>query len=304
MFMNELRQGKIHSNRWVVIAPKRAKRPTSHVWKGKKCFFCPGNEKMTPPEICRVEESGKWIIRCFPNKFPAFSVKYPKAYGVHWVIVESPNHNQRFYELGMHHMVKVIEVYVNMIKKALKVKGVTCALLFKNEGKEAGMSSTHLHSQLIATKQMFPHLEQELEESEAYFKKHKRCIHCDYIKEERRSKRFIYENDHFIAIAPYVSMFPYSVLILPTKHMADFTAMDEDQILDFADILKKVQTAIHTLGYGYNFYLHTSREPYHHFHLEIRPRPTIYAGFELGSGIVINTMPPEDAAKYLRGKIR
>jgi UDPglucose--hexose-1-phosphate uridylyltransferase len=203
----------------------------------------------------------------------------------------------------MHHLVKVIETYIALIKKALKIKGIKCVLLFKNEGKAAGMSSTHLHSQLIATRVMFPHLEQELEESKQYYKKHKRCIYCDYIKEERKSKRFVYENDHFIAITPYASMFPYSVMILPTTHIADFTKMDEDQIFDFAEILKKVLTAIHGLGYGYNFYLHMSKKPYHHFHLEIRPRPNIYAGFELGSGIVINTVSPEQAAKYLRRKI-
>ena len=303
MFMNELRRGKIHSKRLVVVASKRAKRPTSKVWKGSKCFFCPGNEKLTPPEIYRVEENGRWIIRVFPNKFPAFSPKYKKAYGVHWVIVESPDHDQRLYELSKPHLVKVVETYIEMLRRAMKVKGITCALLFKNEGKEAGMSSTHLHSQLIATKVMFPTLKDELEESKAYFKKHKRCIHCDYIKKERRSPRFVYENEHFIAITPYASMFPYTVVILPKEHLPDFTKLDEEQIFDFADILKNVLTAVHTLGYGYNFYIHSSGKPYHHFHLELRPRPNIYAGFELGSGIVINSTPPEQAAEYLRSKI-
>jgi len=301
--MNELRRGKIHSRRWVVVAPKRAKRPSSKVWKGSKCFFCPGNEKLTPPEIYRAEENGRWITRVFPNKFPAFSPKYKKAYGVHWVIVESPNHEQRLYELSKPHLVKVVETYIEAMKRAMKVKGIKCALLFKNEGKEAGMSSTHLHSQIIATHVMFPYLEDELNEIKAYYKRYRRCVHCDYIKKERKSPRFVYENENFIATTPYASMYPYSIMILPKKHMSDFTKMGEDQIFDFADILKKILTAIHTLGYGYNFYLHTSNKPYHHFHLEIRPRPNIYAGFELGSGIVINSMPPEQAAKYLRNKI-
>ena len=303
MFMNELRQGKLHSKRWVVIAPKRAKRPTTHVPKGKKCFFCPGNEKLTPKELYRVEENGKWMVRGFPNKFPAFSPKFPKAYGVHWVIVETPNHHQRFFELSRHHMLEVVQTYVEMMKRALKIRGIKCVLLFKNEGRAAGMSSTHLHSQLIGTQKMFPFLEEELGECKEHYKKHKNCIHCAYIKAERKTARFVCENESFIALTPYASMYPYTVMILPKRHEPDFTKMVEEEIMDFADMLKKVSTAIHTLGYGYNFYIHTSKEPYHHFHLEIRPRPTVYAGFELGSGIIINTMPPEEAAKYLRSKI-
>lgn len=302
--MNELRQSLIHSNRWVVIAPKRARRPTSSVEKGEKCFFCPGNEKLTPPEIYRVGDKKKWLIRVFPNKFPAFSPRYPKAYGLHWIIVETPDHEKRLYQLSKDHIVKVVQTYVKMLDRALKTKGIKAALLFKNEGKGAGMSSDHLHSQLIATHKTFPYLEDELEESAAYWKKHKRCIHCDYIKKEKRTERFIYENDSFIALAPYASVYPYTVLILPKKHSPDFTKMSNGEVFDFADVLKKVLTVVHSLRYGYNFYIHTSDKPHHHFHLEIRPRPNIYAGFELGSGIIINTMPPEEAAKYLRSKIK
>jgi UDPglucose--hexose-1-phosphate uridylyltransferase len=300
MFMNEVRRDKIHSGRYIVISPKRAKRPTTAVWEKRQCFFCPGNEKMTPPEICRVKEKNEWIIRVFPNKFPAFSTKYPDAYGVHWVVVETPNHEERFYQLNKKHIIQVIETYIEMMKRASKIKGISSMLLFKNEGKEAGMSSTHLHSQFIATKKMFPNLESELKTCREYHDKNKRCIYCDLIKKERKSERFVYENNHFIASTPYASLYPYSVIIFPKKHMSDFTKMDNDQISDFAEMLKKMLTAIHMLGHGYNFYIHTSKKKYHHFHLEIRPRPNIYAGFELGAGIVINTMPPEEAAKYLR----
>jgi UDPglucose--hexose-1-phosphate uridylyltransferase len=303
MFMNELRQGKFDYKRWVVIAPKRAKRPHKSL-KAKICFFCPGNEKLTPPEIFRVSENGNWIVRVFPNKYPAFSIKYPKAYGVHWVIVDTPNHIQRFSNLSKEHMHLLVHAYIKAIKMASAVKGIRNVLLFKNEGKEAGMSSDHMHSQLIGTKQMFPKLEEELNTCKHYLEKHGTCIFCDLIKDERNGKRFVYENEDFIAFCPYASVFPYNVMIFPARHKPDFTKMSDKEVDSFTDILKKIIVAISTLGYGYNFYIHTSNKPYHHFHLEIRPRPNIHAGFELGSGMIINTMPPEEAAKYLRKKIK
>jgi UDPglucose--hexose-1-phosphate uridylyltransferase len=301
--MNELREDPVISRRWIVLSPKRANRPSSHAPRWGKCFFCPGKESLTPQEIFKIADNGKWLVRVIPNKFPAFSTDYPKAYGLHWVIIETQNHHERFFRLSRSHMTRVIEAYIEAMKKAWATKGITSVLLFKNEGEKAGMSSKHMHSQLIATKKMFPYLEEELKVCKQYWEKNKRCVYCDEIKRERKSERFIYENSDFTAFAPYASVYPYTVMIFPKKHMADFTKLDIFEVDNLVDILKKTLTAISHLGYGYNFYIHTSKKPYHHFHLEIRPRPNIFAGFELGSGIIINVMPPETAAKYLREKI-
>ncbi len=300
---HELRQGKHTHRRWVVISPKRQKRPHG-AKKGDVCAFCPGNERLTPPEIYRVEENGKWLVRVFPNKFPAFSLKYSKAYGLQYVIVDSPEHITEFYKLSKDNIARVLETYIVMMDKMLKTKGIRNVLVFKNEGKAAGMIIDHNHSQMIGTKKAFPYLEEELDICEDYFKKKKRCLFCDLIKTERKSsKRFICENKGFIAVTPYVPLHPHSIMILPKRHSPDFTSITLEEIDEFADILKKVLTALGTLKLAYNFYIRTSKKKYHHFYLEIRSRPNVYAGFELGSGLIINAVPPEDSAKYLRSKI-
>jgi UDPglucose--hexose-1-phosphate uridylyltransferase len=302
--MNELRHDRIHPRRWIVLTPKRAKRHL-HRLKGKTCVFCPGSEELLSEGIITTKDrKGNWMVKVLPNKFPAFSLKYPRAYGLHWVIIETPHHGDAFHDLTQHHMEKVIETYVLAMKKMLKTKDIRYVLLFKNEGREAGTSQDHMHSQMIGTNKKFPHVEEELETCRKYWEEHHRCIYCDEIKRERKSPRFVYKNRDFIAFCPYASLYPYNTIVFPLKHMPDFTKMSKNQMSSLADIMKKVLTAIATLGVGFNFYLHTSHKKYHHFHIEIRPRPNIFAGFELGSGIVINTEPPEEAAKYLRKKIR
>src|SRR3989344_7734418 len=104
---NEYRKDYV-LDRWVIITANRGKRPQEFVRKHEKkepeaegaCFFCPGNEHLTPPEISRVGDGhGGWLARCFPNKFDAVSRRYPKAYGSHEVIVETPRHGVRLSEL-------------------------------------------------------------------------------------------------------------------------------------------------------------------------------------------------------------
>ena len=87
--VNEVRKDMV--GRKVVITAVRGARPhdapeqvrAQKLTPPEKCFFCPGNENLTPPEIGRVEKGGKWEVRCFPNKFPAFSAESKKAYGRH-----------------------------------------------------------------------------------------------------------------------------------------------------------------------------------------------------------------------------
>jgi len=124
--MNELRRDYI-LNRWVIIAKDRGSRPghfiKTHVDTCREagvCFFCPGSESTTPPEIARVCEKDRWIIRVFPNKFSATTPEYGgfgrgmfsgrAAYGKHEIIVETPDHEKRLSDLSDRHMEKVLDV--------------------------------------------------------------------------------------------------------------------------------------------------------------------------------------------------
>ena len=163
--MNQLRKDYI-LDKWVIIARERAKRPSDFIQRektkdsAKLCFFCPGNEKTTPPEIERVEEDGRWIIRCFPNKYPATTEKKDcieegpsanmAAYGRHEVIVETPEHDRELGDLDVKHISRVLLMYSRRLVELKSMEGIEYVSIFKNRGKKAGASLAHSHTQLIA----------------------------------------------------------------------------------------------------------------------------------------------------------
>jgi UDPglucose--hexose-1-phosphate uridylyltransferase len=307
--MNELRRDYL-LDRWVLIAANRGKRP--HDFIGKRqvreeptfCFFCPGNEHSTPPELDRISKGKNWVVRAFTNMYPATSVNFPMAYGSHEVIVETPEHHKNLHDLSSEQIQKVLEMYRRRIEANRKIKGVNSVLIFKNHGAEAGTSLVHEHSQLISTKITPTLIENELKEYRKYLAKNKRCPYCDTIKEEMKSERRIYENKHFACFAPYASRFPFECWIFPKRHIGSLTGLSEKEMAPLAEALKTILKKLDEKFNDppYNFYLHIA--PFSakdfHFHIEICPRLTKLAGFELGSDIVINIMPPEKAAEELR----
>lgn len=287
-------------DRYVIIAKERNMRPQefkhaeSPKGKDKKCYFCPGNEKTTPPEISRVTgENGNWKIRVFPNKFPA--AKH------HEVIVETPVHGTEISTLPAKHLAEVFRVFSERIKKLEKEKEIRYVLVFKNFGGAAGASLEHTHSQLVALPMIPPQVEEEL----AANRKSGTCIRCKEIKKEKRAKkRVIYEDAHTMAFCPYASRFPFEVCITPKKHVRFLEELGEYELLSFAIALKKILSKMQEMlkNPPYNFYLHVSPSGKDmHLHLTLFPRLTKLAGFEFGSGVIINVMAPEDSAVYYRG---
>jgi UDPglucose--hexose-1-phosphate uridylyltransferase len=131
--MPELRQNYF-TKEWVIIATERAKRPedlathrptkapATHV---ENCPFCPGNENKTPPEVLRIpaEGNGAWQVRVIGNKFAALSpdIKPTRVihrsrrsmggFGIHDVIVESPNHAHATCLMADSHVADVLRAY-------------------------------------------------------------------------------------------------------------------------------------------------------------------------------------------------
>jgi len=313
--MSELRKDYI-LNRWVLINEHRKKRP--HQFKKppesvkvKTCFFCPGNEETTPPEIGRVEYKGNWKIRWFPNLFAAVNTKenlkcvnskhftHCYGYGYHEVIAETPYHNKQLADLSIEDIKDLLNVYSVRIKELSKRKNVKYVSVFKNHGPEGGTSIVHSHSQIV-TLPRIPSL--VMDEVEA-IKKFKRCPYCDIIKKEKKSQRRIVENHSFVAFAPYASRFNYEAWIFPKKHVRNITEFDDKELLELAFVLKKILIKIKSLGLSYNYYLHYSPMNENlHFHIEVIPREAIWAGFEYSSNIIINSISPESAAKFYRSR--
>ena len=268
---------------------------------------------MTPAEIARVEERGKWIIRVFPNKFSATACEYKdygrgmfiekSAYGKHEVIVETPDHVKRLGDLTDRHIEKVLDIYIDRISENKKDPKIKYVLLFKNEGDEAGTSLVHSHSQLISLGIVPPTVMDEVAAVRKYKKEKGRCAYCDIWKKESRGDRRIWEDKRVVSFAPYASRFPFEAWVLPKRHVTTPEDMNAKERKSFAKALMKlIRRLDSSLNYPpYNFYFHISPAGGDlHFHVAICPRIARWAGFELGSGIIINTMPPELAAEHYR----
>ena len=307
--MGELRKDYF-LDRWVVISPKRGARPheLSAVKKEETaCFFCPGNEAMTPPEIGRIASNGSWQVRWFENKFAALKPEGPamprtdnrfftfsSAFGYHEVVVETPRHDRQLAQLSVDGIETVLNVYARRIAELERMQSVSYVNVFKNSGYLAGTSIVHSHSQVMATA-VVP---QNIREKIVGIRKFLRCPYCDIISAEQKGVRKCFENSDFIAFAPYASQFNYEVWIFPKMHLARFEQVNFSSL---AKILSQVLRKVKELDYNLLVQYGPKGEDFH-FHIEITPRPNIWGGFELGSGIIINTVAPEDAAKFYRGE--
>jgi len=307
----ELRKDYI-LDRWVIIASERARRPSDFKRNIEKkhqvlCHFCPGNEKYTPNEITRIEENRKWIIRCFSNKFPAVINKgnykiethnnfytFSDGFGYHEIVVETNDKKKQLWDLPSQHIEKIFRIYLERINYLSDLEGINYVQVFKNYGEEAGTSVSHSHSQIIAYNKIPDIVEQEIKKNFI----NNKCNYCEIIQREKDSYRRCFENESFIAFCPYASRFPFEIWLFPKQHL---TRLEECSLSDLSSILKSVLERLKQLNAPYNYMIHYSskKEDKLHFHIEILPRLSTWAGFEF-SGTVINSMPPEDAAKFYR----
>ena len=177
------------------------------------------------------------------------------------------------------------------------MQGVSYISIFKNWGDAAGASMSHTHSQIIAVPIVPPLIKRETAAlSSASF-----CIYCNIAERETSSSRLIASNDCWVLIAPFYSIAPYEVWILPKGHISDLQAMDEDQQRDLAqilgDALRRLKSLLDDPPFNYMIF----QEPFgYHLNIRIQPALTKIAGFEKSTGVHINPVPPEQAASEIR----
>lgn len=337
--MPELRKDPI-VDRWVIIATERAKRPNdfrpdqAEMVEISPCPFCPGNERLTPPEITAVRtkdtqpNSPGWDVRVVPSIAPVLRIegelnKRPhgiydmmNGIGAHEIIIETPKHIDNINLLEPEEIAKVLAIYKERLLDLERDKRFKYVVVFKNHKPAAGSTKIkHSRSQLIALPACPKSVKGELEGARRYFEYKERCVYCDIISQELAdNKRLILDIDGFVAIAPFASRFPFETWILPKGHSADFTNIKDEDLTGLGRTLREVMLRINKLlsDPPYNYMLHTApyRRPKadywstinldYHWHIEVIPRLTRVAGFEWGTGFYINPTPPEEAAKFLR----
>lgn len=312
--------------RWVIISAERARRPSDFATRkddepqGKTCPFCPGNEAMTPPEVMRLPATDQWQVRVVPNRYPALVTEgeperqgcgiYDRMNGIgaHEVIIETPDHSRRLGDLTPGEIEDVLRAFRGRAVDLHRDRRIRYIMVFKNEGASAGASLAHSHSQLIATPIIPVLVREELAGALHYFDFRGRCIYCDMVRQEiEESARLVSVGERFVAFAPFAPRFPFETWLVAREHFATWQSLDDSRVADLARVLKDVLERIgRALGRpDYNFVLHTApsgagENEHYHFHLELLPKLSKIAGFEVGTGFYINPVAPEDSARYLR----
>ncbi|MFO1484531.1 MAG: galactose-1-phosphate uridylyltransferase [Verrucomicrobiaceae bacterium] len=329
-FMSEMRFNPITLD-WVIMAPERAARPDDFHGKPAArparqqhrgdCPFCPGNEHLTPPEISRVTApDGSWLIRAFPNKFPAFVASHEVqrqaqgqfrsmiAAGAHEVIVEHPRHDLDLGEMEPAHFASVLRMYRERYAALRANPVVESIVIFKNHGRGAGSSLEHSHSQITAAPVISSQVGVRLQEARRYHELNGGCLYCAVMNEELAAgERVLESGPSFAAFMPYASLSPFHTWVFPRKHEPSFDQISDADIDELAGTLSRLLRRLKAAAGDPDYNITIRSSPVgevssccFHWYLAFVPRMTQLAGFELGSGSYINSMRPEVCAERLR----
>ncbi len=322
--MSQLRLNPL-TGRWVTVAVERAARPSELVSRQlpieseprRECPFCPGNEEATPPALESYGPGGQWLVRVVPNLFPAFEGNEPlrvqnlgpvftqaSASGVHEVLVFSPEHDASWADLDDKHAGLAMAAIRDRMEDHARRSTVRYTQAIVNAGREAGASLEHPHGQLLG----IPFVPGEIAEEEAGFRRFEgSCLLCTMVEAELQAgHRIVCSDDRVVVVCPFWSGAPYEMLVLPRTHEVH---LESTAPQDVVAVGRAIRDALQLLRKGvgdaaYNLVFHTA--PHHHegpfhWHVHIVPRLTSLAGFEQGTGVLINIVAPELAARHLTG---
>jgi UDPglucose--hexose-1-phosphate uridylyltransferase len=312
------------TGRWVTIVAERAERPTDFAPRrvdveadpDRPCPFCPGHEESSAPALESLDDGGHWRMRVVPNRYPAFEGDEPfavhhhgpvhveaEASGTHEVFVISPDHDGGMHVLGDDDAGDTMVLLARRLREHAATPNLRYTQAIINHGREAGASLAHPHGQILG----LPFVPGEiLDEQRAFGRFDGGCILCATVEAELvDGKRVVFENDDVVAVCPYWSGSPFELLIIPRSHDLHMTDSDERQLramgVGIRDGLAHLQSSLGDVSY--NLVVHTAPHHYDgefHWHVHIWPKLVTTAGFERGTGVLINIVPPEVAAEQLR----
>jgi UDPglucose--hexose-1-phosphate uridylyltransferase len=311
------------TGRWVTVAVERAARPGDLISRQlpveadpeRACPFCPGNEESTPPALETYGPNGGWMVRVVPNLFPAFEGNDPlrvqnlgpvftqaDASGVHEVLVFSPDHHGSWADLDDKQAGLAMAAIRDRMEAHARRSTVRYTQAIVNAGREAGASLDHPHGQLLG----IPFVPGEIAEEEAGFRRFEgSCLLCTMAEAEvRAGHRVVVDDPNVLVVCPFWSGAPYELLVLPRHHEVH---LENTAPADVVAVGRAVRDSLQLLrkrvgDVAYNLVFHTA--PHHHegpfhWHVHIVPRLTSLAGFEQGTGVLINIVAPELAARHL-----
>jgi UDPglucose--hexose-1-phosphate uridylyltransferase len=308
--MAELRRDALTGS-WVLLAPGRAARPHTFppaapggTETPAECPFCPGHEGMTPPEVYRTGEGGPdtpgWRVRVVPNLFPIVggTDAGPGATGAHEVVVLSPSHDDSFAQLDLRQAVEVVTVVRDRVRHHVSA-GRAFVQVAINHGLAAGASIAHPHAQVVALDLVPPAVAHAVERFEG--------ARTDLVLTDLDSDADLRVFDGPVAAwCPRAASTPYELRVALRSRGARFDELTDGNVENVAavtrDALARLAAALGDVPY--NLVIHTAPPGAgpgsFHWYIEVQTRTTVPAGFEQGTGILVNAVAPERAAQELR----
>lgn len=272
----------------ILFAPERSGRPNAFAdGEPENCPFCPGNEWQTPPEILRVGGGDGWRVRVFPNKYPAAEH--------HEVIVESARHGDTFADIS--DPAPIVRTYRDRYRAVSALADVAYVCLFKNHGPRAGASIGHIHSQLLAVPFVPPRIGRE----GAAFAAAADCLLCEAIERHRAEGLVIEETAGFVRLAPHAPTMAWQQWLIPKAHAPEMAEMSDGEAAELAALLQRSAAGMERVSPSYNWmFLNFPRAPRGHWYVDLFPRLSAVAGFELGTGTWIEMVDPRKTAEVMR----
>lgn len=281
----------------------------------------------TPPILCEYgrDQGRPWQVCVVPNLYPVLDAgsdqsppeaqsaifKANRAVGLHEVVIESPSHITATGQLTTEQVVLMLRAYRDRMLAMRDTGNIAYVQVIKNAGMNAGASLSHTHSQIFGMPFVPQQIQQEMDGAAAYFSAKNRCPFCDVVNEElEKNQRVVAATPDFVAWCPYASRFGYETWIAPRRHSARFEDTD-DMALEklgvlFQLVLRKVERNPRIDAFNYLIHslpFDSHQDDHYHWHIEIIPRTFKVAGFEWGTGVHVNTVAPEQAAKELRVRL-
>jgi UDPglucose--hexose-1-phosphate uridylyltransferase len=303
------------------------------------CPFCEGNESRTPDEVFAIRAAGSkvngpgWRVRVVPNKYPALEARdispspQPSpargeevfqghrsvlevfsGAGLHEIVIESPRHLKSITELNDVEVAEVFDAYRQRLLALRQSKQYRSAIVFKNGGPAAGATLVHLHSQVMAFQAGAPVIDDRLGRFQDFTRQHGECPLCQMLNQAGDDEQTVVAaTKNFVAFCPVASRFAYEMWIAPRQHTAHFDSTTAESLRELGSLMRSVLVKLEAIVKlpVYNYIVQTapfdtSGSDHYHWHIEILPRTTSLAGFELGTGCYINTVSSERAATALR----
>jgi len=329
--MSDLRRDPI-TGQWVVVSEVRAVRPNEFRQVETRrsdlaCAFCVGNEHNTPEAFLELPNTqpnmgpSSWSVRVVPNKYPAFGESpttfeqadgpYQRAdkKGVQEIVIQSPRHVASFSQLNDAELFDSFSAFQSRLKYHSDDASIAHLMLFTNCRAEAGASMEHMHSQIIGTPMISPGLINRFELTKVHFREYgQTCMESIVQWELKQQERIITIDDPWVVFCSFASRWPYQVWIAPQKASSSLQDCSQEDVQKLARLVRDMVDRLERLHDfpAYNVLFHLAdnqREHTEHYqwYVEIVPRLTRFAGYELGTGFWINHVPPIEAVKQIRG---